>query len=130
MRRLHLLMGALGCVAFALTGQFMKWHFPEVYGANDAARMLYRSAHIYILLTGIAQLLLGIYWRSAPRGWRHLAQRVGSCLLLPTPALVTIAFGVEPGLENLSRPLTFATVVLSIAGTALHLVATHRAQLD
>ncbi len=121
------MMGALACAAFALTGQYMSSQLPELADEHAGMRMMFRSAHVYILLTGVSQLLLGAYWQPAPKGWRSLAQRVGSLLLLPSPALMCIAFFTEPSATSLSRPVTVWCLALVIGGTGLHLATRWKA---
>jgi hypothetical protein len=123
MKLLHLTTGLAACLAFVGTGGFMRWTFPEAYEGSDAARMMFRSAHVYVLLSGLPHLLLAVHFRSLPHGWRSTTQRLGSMLLMATPALFVVAFFVEPGAGSLARPIALPTLVLAVLGTALHLAA-------
>ena len=77
MRRAHLVVG-LGFVAvFISTGIFMRLRFPAAYEGDATMRMLYRSAHIYILLSALMNVVAGIHM-PAPSG---RLQRIGSMLL-------------------------------------------------
>jgi hypothetical protein len=114
-------MGWLATAAFVATGVHMEVTFPEAYDGDGVRRMLYRSAHLYIVLSGMAHLLLGAYWQPRATGWPSRLQMWGSCLLLLGPPAFTIAFFVEPGFAELSRPFVFAGLTTSLAGTALHL---------
>jgi hypothetical protein len=96
MRRLHLWFGLLAVAAFLLTGQFMHHHQPPVATMADSIRLLYRSRHIYILASGLVNLMLGLYLQPRPAGWRLKAQIIGSALLTVSPLLLIWAFGAEP----------------------------------
>lgn len=88
MRRLHFGVGALGVVAFLLTGQYMDRWLGHLAGMADLPRMLYRSAHIYLLFAALLNLLLGLYAEDHPRGWRRGLARFGSGLILIAPVMI------------------------------------------
>ena len=123
MRRLHLLVGSLALVAFLATGQYMDRVHAHLQGMADAPRMLYRSAHIYLLFASLLNLLLGAYLVLAPRGWVRMLQIAGSVALLVTPLLFLAAFAIEPGLTGLLRPWARPAIELSIAGVLVHVLA-------
>ena len=97
MRRLHLAVGLLTVVAFLITGQFMGHHTPPMAALSDSVRLLFRSRHIYILASGLVNLVLGLYLQRHTRGWRRVVQAIGSGFLIASPALLIVAFTVEPG---------------------------------
>ena len=59
MRRIHLAVGILALAAFAASGQVMLRHVPPMHLLGDDVRLMYRSRHIYLLGSGIANVLLG-----------------------------------------------------------------------
>ena len=122
-RRLHLAVGAAALVAFVLTGQYMDRVHAHLDGMADAPRMLYRSAHIYLLFASLINLLLGVYLRAAGDAVGRLLQLAGSVALLATPVLFAIAFFTEPALDELVRPWARPAIYLSLAGTLAHVVA-------
>jgi hypothetical protein len=61
-----------------------------------ATRLMYRSRHIYILASGLVNLMLGLYLPRTPQGWRGTVRTVGSVLLLISPVLLILAFVSEP----------------------------------
>jgi len=63
---------------------------------SDAARLMLRSRHIYILASGLVNLMLGLYLRRHAAGWGRIAQRIGSGLLIASTPLLILAFLVEP----------------------------------
>jgi len=96
MRRLHLVTGILTIIAFLITGQLMRHHSPPMGELSDSLRLLYRSRHIYILGSGLMNLMLGLYVREM-RGWRRVVQWFGSVPVLLAPLLLIYAYAVEPG---------------------------------
>ena len=97
MRRIHLAVGILTTIAFLATGQFMRRHAPPMSDLEDGLRMIYRSRHIYLLGSGLLNLMLGHYFRACAGAWRKSTQVVGSVLLLAAPFLLLLAFINEPG---------------------------------
>ena len=85
--------------------------------------MLYRSRHIYILLTGLLNLGIGTYFTPRSRGWRRTLQIVGSVLIVLAPGLLLAGFFYEPnkGPEQTTiAPLGIFAVAI---GTVLHLLS-------
>jgi hypothetical protein len=58
---------------------------------------MYRSRHPYILAGGLVNLVLGLYLQRHAAGWRRVVQAAGSAFLMGSPALLVLAFAVEPG---------------------------------
>jgi len=97
MRRIHLAVGVLTVVVFLASGQYLRFHSPPLTAVEDGTRLLYRSRHIYILASGLVNLVLGLYVRARVAGWRKTTQAVGSALLALAPILLLLAFLNEPG---------------------------------
>jgi len=62
-RRVHLIIGVLGVIAFLLTGQVMKRHHPRMDQLSAEVRMMYVSRHIYLLGASLVNVVLGLYLR-------------------------------------------------------------------
>lgn len=92
MRSIHLLVGVLTVTAFLATGQIMRHHTPPMGALSDAVRLMYRSRHA----SGLVNLMLGLYIYRPAAAWRDFVQAIGSGLILASPALLIIAFSVEP----------------------------------
>jgi hypothetical protein len=122
MRRLHLAIGLAGLVAFLATGAFMRLHHPALVEIDGGTRMLYRSRHVYLLLSGLLNLALGTYSRLSERTWRRGFQSVGSCLVLAAPPLLLAAFVREPRRSDPGLPYTAPAIVALSLGTLLHAV--------
>ena len=119
MARLHTIWGLIFVTVFVATGVYMRANFPELHQGDATMRMLIRSAHVYILLSAIPHLFLGMYWTSRS-GWRVYLQNLGSCLMLATPVIFLAAFFFEPAPGRLDRPISMAGVISLLAGTFLH----------
>jgi hypothetical protein len=121
MKYAHLIVGLLTLVAFLASGQYMDRGYDHLRGLDHAARMLFRSAHIYLLFSALLNLALGLYLTERP-DWRCWLQWGGSVLLLATPVLFAVAFLAEPWLTGLERPYAQPGIYLSLAGMLLHLI--------
>ena len=119
----HRWVGYFSVIAFLLTGAYMKLRFPGAYEGDAGMRMTFRSAHVYILLSGLLNLLVGVHLRRRRVPWRRRLQAVGSSVLLACPALFTLAFFAEPARDRLDRPVVLSALVLALTGTLLHVVA-------
>src|SRR5277367_6736729 len=96
MRRFHLIAGIIAVTVFLITGLFMRHHQPPLETLGDAARLMYRSRHIYILAAGLINLILGLYLQRQAAGWRRIAQNAGSGLILASLVPLVLAFILEP----------------------------------
>lgn len=124
MRKMHLWVGALTILIFVATGQVMRWHDPPLAEFDAAARLMFRSRHIYILTAGLVNLMLGLYAQAWPSGWRRIVQWAGSALLLPAPALLVLAFFTEPRRGFQPEMWASAAGLYALAGgCALHALA-------
>lgn len=126
MRRVHLVWGILALAAFAASGQVMLRHVPPMRLLSDDVRLMYRSRHIYLLGSGIANVLIGLYLVPCRALWRRNLQFAGSLLLLSAPVLLAMAFVAETGhgIDGTWRSGTGLKVMLG--GTILHFVAAIR----
>ena len=124
MRRIHLIIGLLGVVAFLLTGQIMGHHDPSMHSLSAEVRMMYVSRHIYLLGASLVNLVLGLYFQLHPAGWRRSLQYIGSLLIALSAVSLLLAFIGEPalGLAGRSWRSYFALIAL-FAGAMTHLVA-------
>ena len=119
MRRLHLWIGRVGLVAFILTGQYMDRWLGHLAGVADLPRMLYRSAHIYLLLGSLLNMVLGLYQVEAEDGWRRWLSRAGSMLIAIAPVLFLIAFTREPLRNDFNRPFASPGIYACAAGVVM-----------
>lgn len=85
--------------------------------------MLYRTRHIFILMSGLLHLGLGGYFFSRAQTWRRALQIIGSVLITIAPVLFTIAFFYEPNLQGLHAPLSLIGMIIIAVGALLHVVS-------
>lgn len=74
MSYLHLIFGISTFVIFLITGRFMRTDFPDKAVIPQEFRMLMRSRHIYILLSSLIHILLGLYITPHRNPWRKSLQ--------------------------------------------------------
>jgi hypothetical protein len=122
LRQLHFAVGLAGIAAFLATGLYMNAGFPDLYGANEVLRYLYRSNHVYLLLASLINVALGVHLVPAAPGWRDRSSLVGSLLVIAAPVVLCFAFFVEAPRATPERVLTLAGVVALAAGIALHVL--------
>jgi hypothetical protein len=123
MKRFHLIFGLIVAVVFLLTGQYMdRVHHHLMYMA-DGPRMLYRTRHIFILMSGLLHIGIGSYFSYRPGKGRRACQIVGSVFITIASVLFTIGFFYEPGLQELNAPLSLSGMILIAIGALLHLLS-------
>jgi hypothetical protein len=123
MKRFHIAAGLLLSIAFLLTGQYMDKVHAHLVGMGDGPRMLYRSRHIYILLSALLHLGIGSYWSYRSDQPRRILQILGSLLITISSILFIFAFFSEPKLANLYTPTSRKGIFLIVGGTLLHLLS-------
>jgi len=97
----------------------MHFHKPAMRSLEAGPHMMYVSRHIYILGAALVNLMLGLYLRMENRGWRRNLQVAGSVLLLLSPVLLTLAFGLEPELGMAGRSARSALGLFALLGGAV-----------
>lgn len=123
MKLFHLIFGLVVVIVFLLTGKYMDIYHNHLHGMPDGMRMLYRTRHIYILLAGLLNLGIGIYFRYRELNMRRVMQLLGSALIVVATVLFVAGFFYEPRLPNLETPLSHWGMYSIFAGTMLHLLS-------
>lgn len=124
MKRFHLFLGIAIVILFVLTGQYMEYVHNRTL--PDGPRLLHRSRHIYLLLSGLINLSIGTYMTFRPNGWRGALQTIGSIMLVVGPVLLLVGFFREPWRgtdQTLVAPLGIYATAL---GTILHFASAAR----
>src|ERR1044072_1082626 len=116
MKRFHLIFGLIVLVVFLLTGQYMDRFHKHLMYTPDGPRMLYRTRHIFILMSGLLHLGIGSYFSLRVQTWRRTLQIIGSALITIAPVLFTIAFFYEPNLQGLHTPLSLIGMIIIAVG--------------
>lgn len=122
MKRFHQLFGLSVVLVFLLTGQYMDNYLGHLQGMADGPRMLYRSRHIYILLAGLLNIGIGVYFICHVERWRRVLQSLGSGLIAIATCLFIAAFFYEPNLSGLVTPISQPGIFLISFGTLFHLI--------
>ena len=123
MKKAHLIFGVLIVVGFLLTGQYMDKFYNHLDGMPDGPRLLYRTRHIFILLSGLLNLGIGAYFTRRIQPWRRTLQLLGSLLIFTASLLFLIAFFYEPNLPDLHTPLSHWGTYTIATGAVLHVVS-------
>ena len=120
MKRFHLIFGVLVLITFVLTGQYMDRYQQHLRGMADGPRMLFRSRHIFILLSGLLHLGIGTYWQTRAAAAAKALLLIGSLLITSASVFFIVAFIYEPWLERLQGPYASVAIYSIAAGTLLH----------
>jgi len=123
MRKLHLIFGILVVIVFLLTGQYMDKLHNHLVGMADGMRLLYRTRHIFILLSGLTHVGIGLYFQYRHRLLNRFVQIGGSALTVIASLLFICAFFYEPNLSNLKTPLSHWGAYSIFAGVVFHLLS-------
>lgn len=126
MRRVHLIVGVVGIGLFVLSGQYMDRALGHLDGMADGPRLMFRTRHIFLLLSSLTHLLLAVYIQPAPQRERRLGQYMGSALITLSTVLFAWGFWVEPLRGDLESPQShWATYAIAV-GVGAHLLAVPR----
>ena len=97
--------------------------YNHLHGMPDGPRLLYRTRHIFILLSGLLNLGIGAYFTYRIERWARTMQLLGSLLIFAGSLLFLIAFFYEPNLANLRTPLSHWGTYTIATGALLHVLS-------
>lgn len=120
LRQVHTAVGILFLAGFVASGQYMDLVQDHLVGMADGPRLMYRSAHIYLLFAALLNLLLGSYVQVHAERRPRLMQTVGSVMILLPPILLTVSFFVDAQNPALERPLASIGIYMLALGAVLH----------
>ena len=123
MKKFHTIFGLVTVIVFLLTGQYMDKYLHHLHGRLDGPRMLYRTRHIFILLSGLLHIGIGTYFTFQKTQAGRITQILGSVLIVLATVLFVVAFFYEPNLADLKTPLSHWGMYAIFAGTLLHLLS-------
>lgn len=121
MSYLHLIFGIAVFIIFLITGKFMRVDFPDKDVIPQDFRLLMRSRHIYILLSALLHILLGLYFQTSAKTWRKVLQIFGSLLLFAGTITLVCAFFYETYTAHSFSEASRSGLYLTLAGTLIHL---------
>ncbi len=114
-RRAHWIAGTATLVLFLLSGAYMRWiRVPPVPQLDDVTRAVYRSRHLFILLSAVLNLAFAL----APSA-KQRAQQLVSVLVLIAPILFLTAFIVEPAQGIHGAPFSQIALYLLFAAAVI-----------
>jgi glucan phosphoethanolaminetransferase (alkaline phosphatase superfamily) len=120
MKLLHIIFGVALLIVFLFTGQYMHRYLHHLVGMPDGPRLLYRTRHIFILLSGLLNVGMGIYLVQRAQLWRQILQWLGSILIILASLLFILAFFYDTTRGDLQAPLSHWGMYAIAAGTLLH----------
>jgi hypothetical protein len=109
--------------AFVLSGQYMHWMLGHLREMPDVPRLLYRSAHIYLLFSGLLNLCVGLYFQARETPVSRALQVLGSFLVMVSPILFGMSFGMESAGPSIERHLLRLGIYASFGGILMHTLA-------
>lgn len=110
-------------MAFVLTGQYMDHVHSHLRGMADGPRLMFRSAHIYLLFAALLNIALGSYMNPLRERVLKALQVIGSVMVLFLPAMFLVSFFAESQNGTLYRPFARAAIYLSLLGITAHFIA-------
>jgi len=114
-QRAHWITGTATLVVFLLTGAYMRWiRVPAVPNLDDVTRAVYRSRHLFILLSAGLNLALAL----APSA-NQRARQVVSGIVIASPVLFLTAFIVEPAQGIHGAPFSQIALYLLFAAAVI-----------
>lgn len=119
---IHRYYGLIIIVVFLGTGQFMRHHHPPMSELADSMRVLFRSAHIYLLMSGLLNFAFG----TSNIQKENIASWIGSILLFIGPPLLLTGFFLESPQMVIDRPITAWGIYLVFAGSLIRGIALWR----
>ena len=128
MSYLHLVFGLVLFVVFTVTGKYMRWDFPDKEIIPQDLRILMRSRHIYILLSSLIHIILGVYLKMHAETWRKSVQIFASILLIAGSIFFVSAFVHETYTTRQFSELSRYALYITLAGTILHLLGGYKLQ--
>lgn len=120
MKTVHKYLGIVIVIIFLFTGVYMKFGFPGLYKEDEIIRYTFRANHVYILLAGLVNIVLGIYLHVQPHGRKRFLQFIGSALILAAPILLVVAFFFEAPLGTPERYMTSIGIFTLFVGVICH----------
>lgn len=113
----HLWIGITSLIVFVLQGAYMALGLSFLHDVPDGPRMLYRSAHLYLFLTGAINIALGTQTHLG--GQADKLTLISSVLIMVAPAMMLISFFTESHAADLNRPLSAVGLQLVFAAVSV-----------
>lgn len=98
----------------------MRVDFPDKEIIPQDFRLLMRSRHIYILLSSLIHIVLGVYFQFQ-QDWRRFLQIFASALLFAGSVLFVWAFVYETYTTRMFSEISRFALYATLGGTIFHL---------
>jgi hypothetical protein len=122
-RSVHLIIGIVTILVFALTGQYMDKYLDHLKGLEDFSRLSFRTGHIYILLSGITLTMMGLHFQFFENILLKILQLMGSILMVASIILFIVSFFKELPTDVVELSLRRMAIYFIFAGALFHFVS-------
>ncbi|MEO1212019.1 MAG: hypothetical protein AAFY45_00755 [Bacteroidota bacterium] len=131
LKRLHFFGGILLLIIFILSGQYMQHGFSSLQDLELFERMVFRAEHIYLLLTSLIHISIGVYFKPYKQVPHKYIQVFSSLLMFSATAAFHYSFFHEMPSSEIERPFSRMGLYLMLAGVSLHgLLSFWKAKLE
>lgn len=107
---LYLMVGVVGFLVFATTGQVMI-HQYQVENLTAEPRLLIRSAHLYLMLVSAINLALGLFGKFSGSKIDYLV----AVIVMSSPVLMTLEFFLGTREIDQQRPYAYYSLIAIFA---------------
>jgi hypothetical protein len=118
-KKIHFFLGLITVLHFVITGILMRTNIFGIDKEDLLLRMLFRSNHIYILFSGLLNLLISFTFHQDPK---EKLVSVSSLLVISATIGLSLSFYIDPISHTLQRTLTRFSLIACLIGVALHLI--------
>lgn len=123
-KKSYLIFGIVTVIIFVATGQYLLRCFPDKEKLDLTFRVMQRSRHIFILLSGCTLAAIGIYFQPSNNKLSYIIQLVATLILFSTNLLFIYCFFYEVDIAFIpSTPLLHIATYSFLAGIVLHAIA-------
>jgi hypothetical protein len=125
-RRFHAVLGVVLLATFLLTGQYMDRIHAHLDGMADGPRLLYRSRHIYVLMSALLNITLAAYLVPSKSRLPARLQLAGSTVVAAASLAMVVAFFYDAphaNFERLNLWWSRGAIYGLVAGVLLHAAA-------
>lgn len=124
LKKLYLIVGITTIILFIATGQYLLRVFPEKDKLDLAFRVMQRSRHIFILLSGCTLSLIGVYFKAANNSIAYTLQLFATLILFLSNAMFIYCFFYEVEIAYIpDTPVLHIATYSFLAGAVIHALA-------
>ncbi|HRH58831.1 MAG: hypothetical protein U0T69_13725 [Chitinophagales bacterium] len=123
-KKIYLIIGILTVLIFIATGQYLLRAFPDKEKLDLTFRVMQRSRHIFILLSGCTLSVIGVYFQKSNNKFSYALQLLATFILFTANILFIYCFFYEVDISFIpSTPLLHVATYSFLAGIVLHAIA-------